>query len=414
MTVQGAKWTAGLHVLRDPLEARIGFGRERKRAPDQTMGRTSTRTATAPPRPLTGEIKEQSTTTTAMDLPAAREDKLDQILAAIATSREVLEQQIAGVSSSLSLLRDDHKKLADKVQHHEKEIAQIHPSVKQLTEQIQDLTARMRQVEGRAEDAEGRSRRNNLRVVGLPEGIEGRDPIQYAETWLKVIASENALTPHFSVERAHRIPGRRPPPGSAPRPMLIKLLHFRDRDIILRSCRASGPIKIENSSVMIFPDYTAAVQQQRATFLGVKRRLRELGYKYALLFPAKLRVQALGRTFFFEDPKETWDWLEKLDADPESVKSEGRRRGPRRTRLKREKKQTRKRAHNTPSPPLGQVLAAQQEALMTAAAFGANRDPPEEAENTSEDDVTSNSSSTSNISQIAGPEVTPQTADHLM
>ena len=141
------------------------------------MGRTSTRTTTGPPRPLTEETKGQCSTNETTDPLDEKEDKLDQILAAIAMSREALEQQIAGVSSGLSLLRDDHKKLAEKVHQHGKEIAIIHPSIQQLTDQVQDLTERMRQVEGRAEDAEGRSRRNNLRVVGLPEGVEGRDPV---------------------------------------------------------------------------------------------------------------------------------------------------------------------------------------------------------------------------------------------
>ena len=43
----------------------------------------------------------------------------------------------------------------------------------------------MRFLEGRAEDAEGRSRRSNLRIVGLPEGEEGRDPLTFLEKWIK-------------------------------------------------------------------------------------------------------------------------------------------------------------------------------------------------------------------------------------
>ena len=86
---------------------------------------------------------------------------------------------------------------------------------------------------------------------------------------------------------------------------------------------------------MIFPDYTAAVQQQRSSFTAVKRKLRELKLKYALLFPDKLRVEAFEKIFFFDNPKEAWDWAEKSEDDPEAARVEGWERRPQRRRRMR-------------------------------------------------------------------------------
>lgn len=50
---------------------------------------------------------------------------------------------------------------------------------------------------------------------------------------------------------------------------------------------------------MIFPDLSAAVQHQRAGFMEVKQRLRQMELSYSILFPARLRVVAQETTYFF-------------------------------------------------------------------------------------------------------------------
>ena len=68
--------------------------------------------------------------------------------------------------------------------------------------------------------------------------------------------------------------------------MILKLLHFRDKEIILRAARTAGELKIDNNKIMLFPDYILDVQHQCATYLIVKKKLRLLRVKYSLLFPA--------------------------------------------------------------------------------------------------------------------------------
>ncbi|KAJ1138644.1 hypothetical protein NDU88_005025 [Pleurodeles waltl] len=82
---------------------------------------------------------------------------------------------------------------------------------------IELLQQQVQALQERAEDAEGRSRRNNIRILGTPEGKEGKNPTQYVEEWLKSIV-EDRLSVHFVVDRAHRIPGRRPLPEAPPHP----------------------------------------------------------------------------------------------------------------------------------------------------------------------------------------------------
>ena len=117
------------------------------------------------------------------------------------------------------------------------------------------------------------------------------------------------LSKYFSVERAHRVPGGRPRPGEPPRTIIARIFNFRDRDVILQEARKAPAVKVDNATVNFFPDFTLQVQKQRRDFFQVKRLLREQGLKYAMLFPAKLRVAAGDKTNFFATPEEAWDWV---------------------------------------------------------------------------------------------------------
>ena len=83
------------------------------------------------------------------------------------------------------------------------------------------------------EDLQGRDRRSNIRMIGLPEGSEVLNMVNYLENWLKRAVAKDVLSPFFTLERAHRVSSRKPQPGMPVRVVVAKLLHYRDRDTIL-------------------------------------------------------------------------------------------------------------------------------------------------------------------------------------
>ena len=70
-------------------------------------------------------------------------------------------------------------------------------------------------------------------------------------------------------------------------------------------------MKIDNAKISCFPDFSAELQKQRAKFIDIKRRLRALDIKYAMLYPSKLRVEALGSVHFFDLPSSAAQWLDR-------------------------------------------------------------------------------------------------------
>lgn len=77
---------------------------------------------------------------------------------------------------------------------------------------IRTLQTRIKTLEARAEDAENRNRRNNLRIVGLLEGVGDADPTTFTEHLLRTLLPRAQFSNFFVVERAHRMPAARGPP----------------------------------------------------------------------------------------------------------------------------------------------------------------------------------------------------------
>ncbi|KAJ1197406.1 hypothetical protein NDU88_001266 [Pleurodeles waltl] len=80
--------------------------------------------------------------------------------------------------------------------------------------------------------------------------------------------------------------------------------------MILQTARSAPPVQYENTTITFFVDFTMHVQKLRCNFLEVKKVLRDRGLKYSMMFPTKVRVVAEGKTWYFEKPQDTFDWLE--------------------------------------------------------------------------------------------------------
>lgn len=68
-------------------------------------------------------------------------------------------------------------------------------------------------------DLEGRSRRQNLRIVGLPESIEGPRPSEFFSQLLVDVLGKDILPSPPELDRAHRSLAPKPAVGERPRPV---------------------------------------------------------------------------------------------------------------------------------------------------------------------------------------------------
>lgn len=181
----------------------------------------------------------------------------------------------------------------------------LQKTVATLQKQVDYLTAK-------AEDQENRSRHNNLRLINLPEGAEGRDAATFLERWLPEALGTDSFPYPLFIERAHRLQGRQD--RNIPRPVIMRFLNLRDKERAMRAARAKGKVMFEEQEVKFFQDVAKETHIKRKRFDEVKQQLKALNAQYGIIHPARLRVTHAGCSQVFDNPEDAAAFARSLSA----------------------------------------------------------------------------------------------------
>lgn len=159
-------------------------------------------------------------------------------------------------------------------------IVALEKTVTQLSSKYQKLT-------DKTEDLESRSCRCNLQVVGIPEKLEGGDPVKMWDFLQEVLGLDVVASPP-QLDRAHRLSPAGEHTNPKPRVCIVPFYDYRDKECILH--RGRDQLHFRARNVLIFLDLSSSVAKKRAKFLSVKRNLHERKVTFSLRFPARLHV----------------------------------------------------------------------------------------------------------------------------
>lgn len=215
-----------------------------------------------------------------------------------------IRKTTASMEAKLSALitrLDEVEKRVEFLEGSEKELKANPPASKVELDQLWD----------KIEDMENRSRRNNIRIVGIPEGKEGQDMVKFLDGIIPPLIDRSDR--QLEIERAHRSPSQRPNSTDKPRPILARFLRSADRDFVLRAARNKGSLSWENNNIMVFPDFARSTQLKRERFKECKKILHTKKVSFALLYPAKLRIEARDGRKTFTCPRQAMAFIEKME-----------------------------------------------------------------------------------------------------
>lgn len=136
-----------------------------------------------------------------------------------------LESTVVEMETSLSTCSDNITSLQSKVEH---------------------LSAELLRVDNKCEDLEARSRRNNIRIIGVPEDATNPSMMSAVSTLLKEAFQ---LDKDPILDRAHRTLQAKPKSGERPRPIIARLHYHTDCADILRRARAQHRKKVGDMAI---------------------------------------------------------------------------------------------------------------------------------------------------------------------
>ncbi|KAI7813890.1 putative follistatin-related protein 5-like [Triplophysa rosa] len=202
------------------------------------------------------------------------------------------QENVEGCSNGVRELRDRYSSLNSRVGKAEKN--------------YDKSAARLTTFEEKMADLEDRSRRDNIRIINLPEGVEGKTNLMAyilgsLPVWLPALAEAKP-----EIMRAHRIG----PPNNTGRPctVIAKMLRYTDRDLLLRTSRKSS-IKVDGKDIRFAADYSAFTTNRRCSFVEVIKKAQKIGFQTFLMYPAQLKLTRGLTQRIFKSHLEVEDFL---------------------------------------------------------------------------------------------------------
>lgn len=240
---------------------------------------------------------------------------LESILAEVGKVSSTLQKVATDVSmikGTVEELKNAVKATEERITEAEGRISDVEDSTQQLLHSREQHSKRLDELWKRVEDLENRSRRNNVRLLGLKEGMEGDNLTECIRQILSEGLGMDIDDKDFEIERAHRSPASPPTQKDAPpRLVMVKFLRSDGRDKVLKAARENGGAAWNECNISLFPDMTKALADRRKTFATAKQLLHDKNVRFRLDFPAMLRFTWKGKNRKFDVATEAVTFIEQ-------------------------------------------------------------------------------------------------------
>ncbi|KAK7904504.1 hypothetical protein WMY93_017111 [Mugilogobius chulae] len=217
------------------------------------------------------------------------------VLAAIGEMSQKMDVRFNSLDATLKANQatlDEHETRLSDVEHassaHDGRLSAVEQQVKRLEDANKALLEKVI-------DLEARSRRQNIKIVGLPENRNFSKPVE--------------------VDRAHRLGSLGSATATAankPRVMIAKIHSYRVKDSIIKMSMERSPLMYQGHRIHIFPDFPAEIMKRRQLFEDTRRKLKAAGLRTGFIYPARLRVTRGNETSTFNTPEEAKFFADNL------------------------------------------------------------------------------------------------------
>lgn len=225
----------------------------------------------------------------------AVEGAMNRSIQAIKVSLEKQAHRLTESENRINLLKED-------VLEVETQGLQTENTVKFLLDKLDDL--------------ENQARRNNLRIIGIPESYNHTDIMRLCTKGIPEALGISTSTP---VERAHRL-GPLTADRKSPRAAIAAYLNYADKASILQRFRNNRQLVVEDIRSLFLP--TAELSKRRKAFSPICSALAPKSIKFSLLIPAELSITTdSGRQLTFLNPDEADSYLHQLEPNQPSEPS---------------------------------------------------------------------------------------------
>uniref|UniRef100_A0A8C5QP13 Uncharacterized protein n=1 Tax=Leptobrachium leishanense TaxID=445787 RepID=A0A8C5QP13_9ANUR len=233
--------------------------------------------------------EDELSTSADLAAPASRGD-VERLFIKMSQMQTFLAGEVAKLGTEL---RGEIDSLGARTAELEDQAAEITQAHNDLAEGTGDLAKRVSFLESKMEDLSNRSRRNNIRLRGLPETVSPKDLNGTVLGILRRLAPDIPEA-QLLMDRIHR--AQRPPNISSliPRDVIFRMHYFTAKHQILHAAR-TFQLDFEDKPLQLFQDLDPATLRRRRAWRPITEHLSANDIPYTWGFPFRLQVSVAGR-----------------------------------------------------------------------------------------------------------------------
>ncbi len=240
-------------------------------------------------------------------------DAVDSVLTpALRELRADIQADIQATNNSVKELRAELEALASATKQTRDRANSVQAAAREDRRTVTDLRNQLERLTKKMTDIEDRSRRNNVRLVGLPEVAEGSDMAGFLRInlskWIPSLKGRN-----IEIDQAHCVyDGRKN--SDRPCTLIFRVLRWHDRSEILKGARQAYPVKCtqDNVTLLFFPAFSPATAARRKSLVPVLRTMTALGLQPFLAYPAVIKLRHGGEQRSFDSLRKAEDFISSL------------------------------------------------------------------------------------------------------
>ncbi|KAJ1142385.1 hypothetical protein NDU88_008711 [Pleurodeles waltl] len=221
-------------------------------------------------------------------------------------------RQLEGMGNAMVALKAETRSMRLEIAGFQTQISGLDQRVTTVEAQATSWANRDQELlhlRSRLTDLEDRSRRNNIRLLGIPEGTEGMDIPSYLRDMLPKL-TDITFDPPLEFQRAYRLRPKRQDGKGRPRPIIACMLRHGQACQLLQTAQTQGPLRLGTLEIQLSADFSRETAERRRAFLSLRPRLRHLDVKFGLFEPARMWITKNGVSRTFYDPEDLRMFLE--------------------------------------------------------------------------------------------------------
>lgn len=194
----------------------------------------------------------------------------------------------------------------------ESSLSQIHPAVTELQTFVQQNYSLIQNIWSHVDDLEDRTRRNNVRLRGIPEATSAQD-LRATVVGIFNTLMNKPVSEHVELDRVHRTPGYRNPNMTRPRDVLCRVHYYTVKEEIMTKAQTVGTLDFDGAQISFFPDLSRCTLAKRRALRPLTKALQEAGIPYRWGYPFSLSVRRNGKIHIFKQPSDLQLFLAELN-----------------------------------------------------------------------------------------------------